>query len=274
MNAPLSWADLRMWKILCGVMWVLVRSIFSGMPPVRSTAASLAKPQVKVWYEPYLTAKAIKAINTYCKVRYMYEECQYAVPFSVCLFDEGAPELVLVPGAEVDEAVVPGGQPVVDDHLVPLAEAPEVEPEKAHVARVEPLILGHDALQRLLVVGQAGQGRQEPRVVDLALDEVELVGGATARVAAAELVAALQDLVRPEPDDLVLALQDADALGVVLRVLPCQRLVGGSEERVLVEPTPADAGLPDALVVLQVLLAHVKGRLEQALASHTHQLGL
>lgn len=43
-------------------------------------------------------------------------------PLCVGLLDEGAPELVVVPGPEVDEAVVAGGQAVVDHNLVPLAE--------------------------------------------------------------------------------------------------------------------------------------------------------
>ncbi len=49
MNAPLSCAALMAWNILCGVSVVVVRSIFSGTPPVRSTAASLARPLVRAW---------------------------------------------------------------------------------------------------------------------------------------------------------------------------------------------------------------------------------
>ena len=51
----------------------------------------------------------------------------YSSPLCVCLFDERAPELVVVPGAEVDQVVVAGGQTVVDHNLVPIAEPGEIK---------------------------------------------------------------------------------------------------------------------------------------------------
>ena len=41
---------------------------------------------------------------------------------------------------EVDELPIPGGQPVVDNHLHPLSESPEPEPENAAVIAVEALL--------------------------------------------------------------------------------------------------------------------------------------
>ena len=51
----------------------------------------------------------------------------YSSPLCVCLFDERAPELVVVPGAEVDQVVVAGGQTVVDHYLVPIAKPGEIK---------------------------------------------------------------------------------------------------------------------------------------------------
>ncbi len=67
--------------------------------------------------------------------------------------------------------------------------------EHSDVSRVEPLVLWHHLLERLLVVGEGGERRQQPGVVDVALDEVELVR-ARARATVAQLVAALQDLLK------------------------------------------------------------------------------
>ncbi len=77
----------------------------------------------------------------------------------------------------------------------------------------------------------------------------------------------------PHPDDRALLHDEADALSVVLRVLPGQALIRCPEERVLEEPPPGDAVLPDVLVVLVVLEADC-GALEQALGGHAHQLRL
>ena len=66
--------------------------------------------------------------------------------------------------------------------------------EDSYVSRVEPLVLWHHLLESLLVVGEGGERRQQPGVVDVALDEVELVR-ARARAPVAQLVAALQDLL-------------------------------------------------------------------------------
>ena len=41
---------------------------------------------------------------------------------------------------EVYELPIPGGQPVVDNHLHPLSESPEPEPENAAVIAVEALL--------------------------------------------------------------------------------------------------------------------------------------
>ena len=77
----------------------------------------------------------------------------------------------------------------------------------------------------------------------------------------------------PHPYDRALLHDEPDALCVVLRVLPGEGLVAGPEERVLEEPPPGDAVLPDVLVVLVVLEAD-GGALEQALGGHAHQLRL
>ncbi len=76
-----------------------------------------------------------------------------------------------------------------------MSSPPELEVEDSYVSRVEPLVLWHHLLQRLLVVGEGGERRQQPGVVDVPLDEVELVR-AGARAAVAQLVAALQDLLK------------------------------------------------------------------------------
>lgn len=76
--------------------------------------------------------------------------------------------------------------------------------------------------------------------------------------------------MRPQPDDLVLLHLEPDALGVVLRVLPGQRLVGGPEDRVLEEVPALHAAAADALVLL---VAH-HYVLEEALRGNAHQLRL
>ena len=52
---------------------------------------------------------------------------------SIGLLHQGTPELIAGAGVAVDELVVDRGQPVVDDHIHPLPEAPEVEVEDARV---------------------------------------------------------------------------------------------------------------------------------------------
>ena len=76
--------------------------------------------------------------------------------------------------------------------------------------------------------------------------------------------------MRPEPDDWVLLGLEADTLGVVLGVLPGQRLVRGPEERILEEPPPGQAALADVLVVLDGPVGD-PGTLEEALHGHAHQ---
>lgn len=49
------------------------------------------------------------------------------------LLHQRTPELTAGVGVAVDELVVDGGQPVIDDHIHPLAEAPEVEVEDSRV---------------------------------------------------------------------------------------------------------------------------------------------
>lgn len=44
----------------------------------------------------------------------------------VGFFQQGAPELAVVGGVEEDQAVLEGGQPVIDDHIQPLAVLPEL----------------------------------------------------------------------------------------------------------------------------------------------------
>ena len=68
---------------------------------------------------------------------------------------------------------------------------PELEPEEPHVSGVESLVLGHHLLQGLLVEGKAGERCQQPGVVDVALDEVELAGGPAARIARSNFVTLL-----------------------------------------------------------------------------------
>lgn len=72
---------------------------------------------------------------------------------------------------------------------------PELEPEESYVSGVEPLVLGHHLLQGLLVVGEAGERGQQPGVVDVPLDKVELVQRAAARSALAQLIPPLQKLL-------------------------------------------------------------------------------
>ena len=60
----------------------------------------------------------------------------------VGLLQQSAPELVARLGVTEDELALAGGETVVDDHLDPLAEAPEVEFEHAHVGvLLVPLLL-------------------------------------------------------------------------------------------------------------------------------------
>lgn len=49
------------------------------------------------------------------------------------LLHQSTPELISGIGVAVDELVVDGGQPVVDDHIYPLPKAPEVEVEDARI---------------------------------------------------------------------------------------------------------------------------------------------
>lgn len=49
------------------------------------------------------------------------------------LLYQGTPELITRVGVAVDELAVDRGQPVIDDHVHPLPEAPEVEVEDASI---------------------------------------------------------------------------------------------------------------------------------------------
>lgn len=49
------------------------------------------------------------------------------------LLHQGTPELIAGVGVAVDELVVDCGQPVIDDHVHPFPEAPEVEVKDARV---------------------------------------------------------------------------------------------------------------------------------------------
>ena len=77
----------------------------------------------------------------YCDVNlpYLLQGLVGAVELCVCLLEEGGPELGGVCGVEVDEPALVGGQPVVDEHLDPVAKVPEPEPEHAAVAVLEVL---------------------------------------------------------------------------------------------------------------------------------------
>ena len=72
-------------------------------------------------------------------IPYLLQGLVGAVELCVCLLEEGGPELGGVRGVEVDEPALVGGQPVVDEHLDPVAEMPEPEPEHAAVAVLEVL---------------------------------------------------------------------------------------------------------------------------------------
>ena len=51
----------------------------------------------------------------------------------VGLLEEGAPELIVIFWVSVDELVSVGREAVVDDDILPLAEAPEAEVEDAGI---------------------------------------------------------------------------------------------------------------------------------------------
>ena len=78
----------------------------------------------------------------YCDVNlpYLLQGLVGAVELCVCLLEEGGPELGGVRGVEVDEPALVGGQPVVDEHLDPVAKVPEPEPEHAAVAVLKVLL--------------------------------------------------------------------------------------------------------------------------------------
>ena len=71
---------------------------------------------------------------------YLLQGLVGAVELCVCLLEEGGPELGGVGGVEVDEPALVGGQPVVDEHLDPVAKVPEPEPEHAAVAVLKVLL--------------------------------------------------------------------------------------------------------------------------------------
>ena len=52
---------------------------------------------------------------------------------------------------EVDEPALVRGQPVVDEHLDPVAEVPEPEPEHAAVAVLEVLLGGRGRIEVVLL---------------------------------------------------------------------------------------------------------------------------
>ena len=88
---------------------------------------------------------------------------------------ERTPELVLIFRLEVDQTTIPGGEEVVHHHLHPLSEPEESEAEDATVARAKALSGGNNFVESLVVIGQVGEGGEEPTVPDLSLVDVKPV---------------------------------------------------------------------------------------------------
>lgn len=90
------------------------------------------------------------------------EECSLGVG----LFQERAPELVLLGRVHEDQLVIVGGQAVVNDDVHPLPILPELEVEDPTVSLTgrEGLVTGHHTVQQVLVTAQAGHGSQQPAV--------------------------------------------------------------------------------------------------------------
>ena len=63
-----------------------------------------------------------------------------------------------------NQTVVVRRKTIVDDHVLPLAEAPEAEVEGAAVSVAEALVLRHDLVEELLVGGETSHGSKKPTV--------------------------------------------------------------------------------------------------------------
>ena len=111
----------------------------------------------------------------------------------VGLLQESGPELVLGVGVSEGQLASLAGQEVIHHHLHPLPVLPEPEEEDAGVVVCEGLAGREDVLQPVPLVGQAGEGGQEPAVAELAL--VDVVPGGPVYVE----VRLPADLPRPQP---------------------------------------------------------------------------
>merc|ERR1719192_175396 len=133
---------------------------------------------------------------------------------------ERTPELVLILGFEVDQTTISRWQSVVHHDLHPLAEPEESEAEDATVTRTKALSRGNNFIESLVVVGQVGEGGEEPTVADLSLVDVKPVP------LSHEHLGSLwsRDLSWSHPSDLVLSDLSPPEVGDDLEVSP--RVVG------------------------------------------------